>query len=538
MRFRLLAAALLACAPLCAETYYADPAAGKSSNPGSKAAPWGALEDVIASGALAKLKPGDTLLLRGGLHGRAVFSGDNADFVTIAAEDGHRPRLSYLEITRGRKWRVRGLTVSASFSDKPYEGAMIKFADGGDSAEIELLDCFVYSTLDTSSWSAEQWMKANSGITMGRHGTGHVVRNCYVMNTRFGINLCAENSLCEGNVISHFSADGIRATRDGQVVQHNVIRNIYVSDDDGDKNHDDAIQVFLFNKGTGTVRNITLRENVIIMRENEQQRWPANMQGIGCFDGPLIGFTVEGNVINTSHWHGVSLYDAQGCKILNNVCYTQWTDSKLRPWVELGTKKVGEVKDNEVKNNHAYSFRLDNDKGVAAEGNLPPSAEIHDKRQKELLAKIDEKHGKLHPVAGFRRTGLEKTRWQEGRVVDGEGGKVIDAIESARQAEKVVVLFVFTRDLKDKKGVQACEDFEREVLAGDEIGKLLDQCATIGVCLDDVPRDLRKRYYIGSKSPQLVIIRPDGTEGYSGKPGNAKALLKQLEAALNPEKGK
>lgn len=532
MLTRLIAIALLACASLYAETFYSDPVAGKPDNPGTKSAPWPGLEAIIAAGGLGKLKAGDTLLLRSGLHGRAVFSGENSNFITIAAESGHRPRLSYLEISQGRKWRVRGLTVSASFAEEPYEGVMLKFADGGDSGDIVVEDCWVYSTIDTSSWTAQDWMKANSGITMGRHGSGHVVRNCYVMNTRFGINLCAENSLCEGNVISHFSADGIRATRDGQVVQHNVIRNVYVSDADGDKNHDDAIQVFLFNKGTGTVRNITLRENVIIMRENEQQRWPATMQAIGCFDGPLIGFTVDGNVINTSHWHGVSLYDAQGCKILNNVCYTQWTDSKLRPWVELGTKKVGEVKDNEVKNNYAYTFKLENDKGVAAENNQPVSADIHDKRQKQLLDKIDEKYGRVHPAAGFRRTGIEKARWNEGRVADG----AIDAVQAALEAGKTVVLFVFARD--DKKGAQAGEEFEREVLAGEEVNKLLDQCATVGVSLDDdLPRDVRKRYFIGSKAPQVVIIRPDGTEAYSGKPSGAKALVKQLEAALNPGKG-
>ncbi|MBP9890864.1 MAG: pectate lyase, partial [Planctomycetes bacterium] len=59
----------LCCGAACAETYYADPANGKAANPGSKAAPWGALEEVVSSGSLARLKGGDTLLLRGGKHG-------------------------------------------------------------------------------------------------------------------------------------------------------------------------------------------------------------------------------------------------------------------------------------------------------------------------------------------------------------------------------------------------------------------------------------------------------------------------------------
>ncbi|MEZ5993652.1 MAG: right-handed parallel beta-helix repeat-containing protein [Planctomycetota bacterium] len=528
-----LLAALFACA--ChAETFYVDPANGKASNNGSKNAPWNTLEDVVNSGLLRNVKGGDTILLRSGYHGHVVISGDNEEVITIANDDGHKPKLSYFEITSGKKWHIKGLTVSASFGE-PYKGDMLKFADGGDSAEITVEDCFVYSTLDTSSWTAEQWMKANSGITMGRHGKGHVLRNNYVMNTRFGIALCAEESLCEGNVISHFSGDGIRVTRDGLTVQHNVIRNIYVSAKDGDDNHDDAIQCFLFNKGTGTVRNVTIRENLVIMREDENQKWPANMQAIGFFDGPLISFLVEGNVINTSHWHGVSLYDAQDCKILNNVAYTQWTEEKLRPWVQLGSKGKGEVTGNQVKGNFAYSFDLKNDKGVVAEDNAKPTEDIYTKRKAELLELIEEKYGKLHPSAGFKRVGLEKPRWVRGTVVD----DTIDVIQQNLNQSKLIVLYVFTIDDNERRDIAACQDFEREILSDEEVGKLLDECVTVGVALDDdIPRDVRKRYAIGSKVPQIVILNPDGSEAWSGKPSSAKALIKKLEDAAEDLKGK
>lgn len=523
MRVALFMAAIVCASVCCAADFYVDPAKGDPKGNGSKGAPWRMLQEVVESGELRNVKPGDTIHLRTGFHGRVVLSGDNEDFITIAAEEGHKPRLSYFEIPSGKKWRIKGLTVSASFGE-PYDGAMLKFADSGDSGEIIVEDCFVYSTLDTSSWTAEQWMKANSGITMGRHGKGHVLRNNYVMNTRFGINLCAEESTCEGNVISHFSGDGIRVTRDGQVVQHNVIRNIYVSAKDGDDNHDDAIQCFLFNKGTGTVRNVTVRENLVIMREDENQKWPANMQAIGFFDGPLINFHVEGNVINTSHWHGVSLYDAQDCRILNNVAYTQWTSEKLRPWVELGSKGKGEIKGNEVKGNFAYSFKLTNDKGVTADDNKPPTEDIYNERREKLLELINEKYGAKHATAGFKRVGLEKPRWLRGSVVDGK----IDAIEAAKGQGKLIVIY----GLSDEDDPRSAE-FEREVLEGEEVGKLLDQCVTIGVALDDkLDRDVRKQYGLGSKAPQIVILKPDGSEAWEGKPSSAKALIKKLEDAL------
>ncbi|MCA8911182.1 MAG: hypothetical protein KDB82_05735 [Planctomycetes bacterium] len=525
MRTCLILLALVFATKACAATFYVDPAKGKDSNNGSKGAPWSTLEDVVNTGKLRDVKAGDTILLRDGNHGRVVFGGDNDDFITIAADEGCKPQLSYLEITAGHKWRIRGLTVSSSFGE-PYKGVMLKFADGGDSGEIIVEDCFVYTELDTSSWSAEQWMNANSGITMGRHGKGHVVRNCYVMNTRFGIALCAEDSVCEGNVVSHFSGDGIRTTRDGQVVQHNVIRNVTVSAADGDDNHDDAIQCFLFNKGTGTVRNVTVRENLIIMRESEDLPWPAPMQAVGFFDGPLINFTVDGNVINTSHWHGVSLYDAQDCKILNNVAYTQWTEEKLRPWVQLGSKGKGEIKGNVVKDNYAYTFDLKNDKDVVAENNNKVTEDVYTKRREKLLALINEKYGEVQPAAGFRRVGLEKIRWVEGRVVQGEDGEVIDRIEAARGQGKLIVLYAFDRD--DAR----CTEFERDVLDDADVGKLLDECATVGVQLtDELSRDLKKRYGIGSRAPSVVILNPDGSEVWSGKPGSAKALVKKLESA-------
>lgn len=520
----------LCCGAACAETFYADPANGKAGNPGSKAAPWGALEEVVSSGALAKLKGGDTLLLRGGKHGRAVFSGDNAEFVTIAADKGCKPQLSYLEITAGTKWRIKGLTVSSSFADKPYDDVMVKVADGGPSGEIIVEDCFVYTTLDTSKWTAKDWMGANSGMFMGRNGKGHVFRNNYVFNTRFAIALCSEDSLCEGNVVSHFSADGIRVTRDGQVVQHNVIRNIYVSDEDGDKNHDDAIQCFLFNKGTGTVRNVTVRENLIVMRESEAQKWQATMQGIGFFDGPLINFTVEGNVINTSHWHGVSLFDAQDCRILNNVAYTQWQDAKLRPWVQLGGKDTGPIKGNTVKGNYAYTFDLKADKGVVAEKNEIVTPEIHAKRQAELLEIIEKKFGAVHATASFRRVGLEKIRWQEGAVIEQTGEKIIDAAQQGMAEGKLVVIYVYSRDAKNKSAVEACEKLEREVFEDAAVCEQLDACACVRVALDDaLPKDVRKRYSIGSRAPCVVVLDKDGKKLWESASPSAKTLAAKLK---------
>ena len=85
---------------------------------------------------------------------------------------------------------------------------------------------------------------------------------------------CAPDSLCEGNVIANFSGDGLRLLRDNITAQDNVVKNGYLSAADGDQNHDDLIQVFLFNKGTGTVKGITVIGNILIGQEDLAQPFP------------------------------------------------------------------------------------------------------------------------------------------------------------------------------------------------------------------------------------------------------------------------
>jgi len=381
-------------------TYYADPAKGSLENDGSATKPWPALAETVQVGKLAALKAGDSLLLRSGKHGAVQISGDNAGMVLVAAEKGQTPQLARLVVQQGANWTFRGLSISPAFGEA-YSGNMVSLGEGGPSHDLVLEDSFVHSTLDTAAWTAEQWMKANSGVNMGRHGTRITVRNNHILNTRFGLNISSFEALVEGNIISDFSADGIRATRDGAVVQYNVIKNCYVSSGDGDKNHDDGIQAFLFNKGTGTVRNIAVRGNVLVNREDPQQRFPASMQGIGFFDGPLIGFTIADNVVVSAAWHGIALYDAQACTITGNTVLTQPGTEKCKSWIMLGTKpKVKAAPGNTVSGNQAASFKLKDDGEVKAEKNVTVTDESFDTALKMALTEIDKRFGGKHPVSG------------------------------------------------------------------------------------------------------------------------------------------
>ena len=151
-----------------AATYYADPVNGNIANPGSQISPWKTLEEVISGGKLSLLIPGDTLLLLSGNHGSITFSGNNAGVITIAAAPGEKPQFSKLVISSGSKWTVKGITISPSFG-APYTGNIVTIAEGGTTTDVTLEDCFIYSTLDASAWTASDWMNTYSGIFQGRY---------------------------------------------------------------------------------------------------------------------------------------------------------------------------------------------------------------------------------------------------------------------------------------------------------------------------------------------------------------------------------
>ncbi|MEK7413247.1 MAG: hypothetical protein AAB263_08015, partial [Planctomycetota bacterium] len=333
-------------------------------------------------------------------------NGKNTELITIAGEPGATPQIERLMVD-GDKWLILGLSISASFAKEPYKGNMAIIGEHSASSEITLQDCFIYSALNHDGWTAKQWMEANSGILMGRNGKNLTVRNTYVLNTRFGIAMCSPDSLVEGSVVSDYSGDALRMTRDGETVRCNVFKNAYVSDKDGDPNHDDLVQGFLFNKGTGTIRNFTVKDNILIGNEDPKQPFAHVPQGIGMFDGPLINFIITGNVIHTAHWHGISLYDAQGCTINDNVCFTKTTTGPM-PWIMFGSKlkKVGNG--NVVKNNYAHTYNLKLAKGATLENNEPVNEDIYRERLKKLREQIDIEFGRYHPVAGFARLGTEK----------------------------------------------------------------------------------------------------------------------------------
>jgi len=95
------------------------------------------------------------------------------------------------------------------------------------------------------------------------------------------------------------------------------VKNCY----DVNGNHDDGFQSWSSGPdgvGSGEVVGIVLRGNTIINNEDPDQPHRGALQGIGCFDGMFVDWTIENNVVVVDHYHGITLGGARGCRIINN----------------------------------------------------------------------------------------------------------------------------------------------------------------------------------------------------------------------------
>jgi len=349
-----------------AATFYVDPVNGSAGGDGSAANPWRTLEEVWQNGLIethaldgsvknpgAPVTAGDTLWLLSGYHGAlSCRQAYNDEVITVAAAEGHTPELRLISLRGASNWAFRGLTISYSLAPTPDPTTMVSFysrSSDGICSDISIEDCFIYSQLDSSSWTAQQWLDlAASGISLGHAGQRLTARNNRILNVAFGITVAAEDCLVESNEITNFRGDGMRVLMHGAVVQYNVIKNCY----NVDANHDDGIQGYYSLNPGQTVYDVTLRGNVIINQEDPDQLHPGTLQGIGFFDGPFINCIFENNVVMVNHWHGITVYRAGNCRIVNNTIFNKEYHegrTQFHPWI--GLTPAGGYPANIIRNN-------------------------------------------------------------------------------------------------------------------------------------------------------------------------------------------
>jgi len=354
------APAALAASNARAAEFFVDPAAAVAGD-GSLQSPWRTLEQVVAAGAFGTtIKAGDTVWLRSGYHGAfAIKNGDYTPPITIAAAAGQKPTLSRVSFSATKGWAFAGASISPSYGATSAVDTLVMIDTS--SARVTVKDCELFSVKDTSAWGAREWIDSTSSGIFVR-GTGVTISNNDITNVRFGISVDGNDALIDHNRIVNFSADGLRGLGDNGVFQYNLVKNVYVSGDDGDDNHDDGFQSWSVGDdgvGTGVVKGVVLRGNVFINREDPSQKLTNSMQGIGCFDGMFDGWVVENNVVVTDHWHGISFYGMTNSRIVNNTVIDVDDAQPGPPWIMVTAHKDGAASSNViVRNNLATDYDL------------------------------------------------------------------------------------------------------------------------------------------------------------------------------------
>lgn len=357
--------------PADARAFYVDPVAGDDANDGSQASPWRNLSSVLASkvetqrfevpyspssqlipkNVGAPVHGGDTIFLMDGDHGDVFLRGAHNEIpVVLASAPGHQPVVQKLRLQAVARWRLVGLTVSQEPSGQNTgRNNMVHIESHsyhGPSSDVTVEGCSLYSARDTSAWTVTDWTTlADTAI----HCSGPRMRlvGNTILNVDFGVIANGHGAVIQDNTVTNFAGDGMRPGGDDMVVQFNTIKNCY----DVDGNHDDGIQVYVGPAG-GSARNV-YRGNTIISSEDPQQPFRGTLQGIGFFDGPYIDYVIENNVVMVEHWHGITVNDAVGCRIVNNTAVNHY-QNQFSAWIRLGGSGN---RNNVIRNNISGSFQ-------------------------------------------------------------------------------------------------------------------------------------------------------------------------------------
>jgi hypothetical protein len=295
-------------------------------------------EDVAA--ALAAAAPGDRVLLADGDYGAVAVDGV-ADDLTLAAAEGARPRLARLVIGDARGLLVEGLTVEGELvaPGKKDTGHLVRV--GREAEDVTLAGLTVRSGTGHRDWTAAEWRRARSGITV--RGRGVEVRGSRIEGVYHGIEVSGPDVRVIGNLIDGFGADGIRGLGDGGLYEGNTIQNCAQVD----ANHADGFQSWARGPdgkaGEGVITGVVVRGNLIRNYTGEPGPLTCHLQGIGMFDGIFADWLIEGNTIEVDHFHGITVLGGERVRVVGNTVRDLDPGPPGPPWIRIGAHKDGRV---------------------------------------------------------------------------------------------------------------------------------------------------------------------------------------------------
>ncbi len=346
--------------------FYIDPVHGSKNGDGSAAQPWRTLQEVVDtklfSGdnpTIGKIHAGDTVYLMSGNHGAAIFKTAlvNTDYITIQAAPGEHPILDRIQMYNGAKWIIKGLT----FRNDPVTNLATQLVRLTPVDDLIFTDNTMYSTLDASTWSPDDWDKHGSVGFMYTGNRAVISRNT-IKNIRRGATLGGDQIEFSYNSIDVFVDDGLDYTSNHTVISHNIITNHYGKLESG--NHNDGIQGWTIN---GTIIQSLVIDGNIVIESTGAYPWipviPGNggpadyIQGISIFDGDWNNITVTNNVVVASISHGLSFSGIKNGLIANNTVLGQSVNTPFITALGVYNRKDGTPSSNVIiRNNIANTY--------------------------------------------------------------------------------------------------------------------------------------------------------------------------------------
>lgn len=347
--------------PAMGGTYYVAPLGTKVSGTpdGSMARPFLSVNAAFSSG---KVSGGDVLLLGDGNYGelstKMIASFDEP--VIVMSQNGKGAHFDNILLGHGTHNLVlRNLSVWPSAAGKQEISHLVRAYKATSNITLDGLDIRGEENAGNyMEWDADKWNKYKYSAVL-LQGPGSIVANSRMTGVYGGI-MVEDNSQIINNVIDGYNGDGMRAFSNS-VVRGNLVINAFSTDD----NHADGFQSYSIGREGGVVTGLIVDGNTIIEWTGQSDHpLRATLQGIGLFDGMYKDLTITNNVVSVTHWHGISVYGAQGAKITNNIVVNgKGLPSKV-PHIAVRSHKDGRPStDVLVADNLAMSFDVANNVG-------------------------------------------------------------------------------------------------------------------------------------------------------------------------------
>jgi parallel beta-helix repeat protein len=126
------------------------------------------------------------------------------------------------------------------------------------------------------------------------------------------------------------------------------------------------------------VKGLVIRGNLILNNTKLERPFRGTLQGIGFFDGPYVDCIIENNIVIVEHFHGITLFAAYNCRIINNTVLPQPGTFPYQygpPWIGIFSHKNGTHSENNiVRNNLTTNMILEKGSSIADHNLVDPVA--------------------------------------------------------------------------------------------------------------------------------------------------------------------